>query len=547
MVGELFPMEANEEHSLITHEDSGTDDEIEELDLVENMDEWCLADNSLESTSFITKHQGNDTSGETIKRRIGLVHAVALVVGGIIGSGIFISPRYVVRNASSIGETLLVWVFGGVLSMFGGLCFCELGTFIKKSGGEYIYLKLAYGRFIGFLFSWINIWVIEPCSFAILSLTFGLYATEPFFPSRGVASDNSSVKCHQRMVLVKLLAACSVCFLTAMNCVSIRLAARAQVLFTSFKILAVASIVIVALIRFLSGSATELNHNVFSGSAVSLGSIGHAFYSVMFAYGGWNSLNAITEEVKDPKKNFPRTLMISIPLVTLCYVLMNVAYFSVLTKQEILASDAVALTFASHLSPVLGAIMPAIVSLSCFGSLNSSLLRSSRVMFSIAREKQLPSCLAMIHRKSQAPIPAILMRAFLALLLLLPTNVENLLNWLMFVDWLIYGFVFVGLIWLRRKQSTIPRSFKVNILIPIFMTLVSLYFVSIPFISNPVESVFGLLVILCGIPVYFVFIKKKWLFKSERLNRLSSKVCQLIQVILNVAPVQGENWAVYNY
>ena len=540
-------MEANVEHSLINHEDSGTDDEIEELDLVENMDEWCLADNSLESTSFITKHQGNDTSGETIKRRIGLVHAVALVVGGIIGSGIFISPRYVVRNASSIGETLLVWVFGGVLSMFGGLCFCELGTFIKKSGGEYIYLKLAYGRFIGFLFSWINIWVIEPCSFAILSLTFGLYATEPFFPSRGVASDNSSVKCHQRMVLVKLLAACSICFLTAMNCVSIRLAARAQVLFTSFKILAVASIIIVALIRPLSGSATELNHNVFSGSAVSLGSIGHAFYSVMFAYGGWNGLNAITEEVKDPKKNFPRTLMISIPLVTLCYVLMNVAYFSVLTKQEILASDAVALTFASHLSPVLGAIMPAIVSLSCFGSLNSSLLRSSRVMFSIAREKQLPSCLAMIHRKSQAPIPAILMRAFLALLLLLPTNVENLLNWLMFVDWLIYGFVFVGLIWLRRKQSTIPRSFKVNILIPIFMTLVSLYFVSIPFISNPVESVFGLLVILCGIPVYFVFIKKKWLFKSERLNRLSSKVCQLIQVILNVAPVQGENWAVYNY
>ena len=547
MVGELFPMEANEEHSLINHEDSGTDDEIEELDLVENMDEWCLADNNLESTSFITKHQGNDTSGETIKRRIGLVHAVALVVGGIIGSGIFISPRYVVRNASSIGETLLVWVFGGVLSMFGGLCFCELGTFIKKSGGEYIYLKLAYGRFIGFLFSWINIWVIEPCSFAILSLTFGLYATEPFFPSRGVASDNSSVKCHQRMVLVKLLAACSICFLTAMNCVSIRLAARAQVLFTSFKILAVASIIIVALIRPLSGSATELNHNVFSGSAVSLGSIGHAFYSVMFAYGGWNGLNAITEEVKDPKKNFPRTLMISIPLVTLCYVLMNVAYFSVLTKQEILASDAVALTFASHLSPVLGAIMPAIVSLSCFGSLNSSLLRSSRVMFSIAREKQLPSCLAMIHRKSQAPIPAILMRAFLALLLLLPTNVENLLNWLMFVDWLVYGFVFVGLIWLRRKKSTIPRSFKVNILIPIFMALVSLYFVSIPFISNPVESVFGLLVILFGIPVYFVFIKKKWLFKSERLNRLSSKVCQLIQVILNVAPVQGENWSVYNY
>ena len=544
MVEESFPMEANEEHSLITHGDNGTDGEIQELDLVKNVDEWCLADNSLESTSFIAEHRGNDTSGETIERRIGLVHAVALVVGGIIGSGIFISPRYVVRSASSIGETLLVWVFGGVLSLFGGLCFCELGTFIEKSGGEYIYLKLAFGPFIGFLFSWIDVWVLEPCSFAILSLTFGVYATEPFFPSQGVASDNLTVTYHQPMMLVKVPAACSICILTAINCISIRLAARVQVVFTSFKILAVGSIVIVALIQPLSGAATELNHNVFSGSAISPGSIGHAFYSVMWAYQGWSSLNSITEEVKDPKKNFPWTLMISIPLVTLCYVLMNLAYFSVLTKQEILASDAVALTFASRLSPVFGAIMPAIVSLSCFGSLNSSLFSSSRVMFSIAREKQLPSCLAMIHRNSQAPIPAILMRALLALLMLFPTNVENLLNWLMFVDWLIYSFVFIGLIWLRIKKPTIPRSFKVNILIPIFMTLVSLYFASIPFISNLVESVFGLVVILSGIPVYFIFVEEKWLFKSERLSWLSSKVSQLIQVILNVVPVHGENWAV---
>ena len=547
MVEEPFPMEANEEHNLITHGDNRTDDELQELDLVKNVDESderCLADNSLESTSFIAEHRGNDTSGETIERRIGLVHAVALVVGAIIGSGIFISPRYVVKSASSIGETLLVWVFGGVLSFFGGLCFCELGTFIKKSGGKYVYLKLAFGPFVGFLFSWIDVWVLDPCSFAILSLTFGVYATKPFFPSRGVASDNSTVEYHQPMMLVKLLAACSICIFTAINCISIRLAARVQVVFTSFKILAVASIVTVALIQPLSGAATELNHDVFSGSAISPGSIGHAFYSVMWAYQGWSSLNCITEEVKDPKKNFRWTLMISIPLVTLCYVLMNLAYFSVLTKQEILASDAVALTFASRLSPVFGAIMPAIVSLSCFGSLNSSLFSSSRMMFSIAREKQLPSCLAMVHRNSQAPIPAILMRAFLALLMLLPTNVGNLLNWLMFVDWLTYSFVFIGLIWLRRKKATIPRPFKVNVLIPIFMTLVSLYFASIPFISNPVESVFGLVVILSGIPGYFVFIEKKWLFKSERLSRLSSKVSQLIQVILNVVPVQGEDWAV---
>ena len=223
---------------------------------------------------------------------------------------------------------------------------------------------------------------LEPSSFAIVSLTFGLYATQPFFPSPGKTSANSAgVECHAPLIVMKLLAACAIFILTAVNCISIRLAARAQVTFTSFKIMAVASIVTVAVIRLLCGDATELRQNVFRGSAVSPGSIGHAFYSVMWAYGGWTGLNSITEEVKNPDKNFPRTIMISIPLVILCYVLMNLAYFSVLTKQEILASDAVALTFADRLSPVFGAIMPVIVSLSCIGSLNAGLFGTSSLVF----------------------------------------------------------------------------------------------------------------------------------------------------------------------
>ena len=434
-----------------------------------------------------------------------------------------------------------MWIFGGVLSLFGGLCYCELGTFIEKSGGDYIYLKLAYGHFVGFLYSWVNVWFLEPGSFAILSLTFAVYATEPFFPSQATAGSSGAADCHPPLGLVKLLGACAICILTAVNCISIHLAARAQVLFMSCKLLAVASIVIVAVIRLLSGNTTEFSQNVFRDSATGPGDVGHAFYSAMWAYSGWSGLNSITEEVKNPNKNFPRTLMISIPLVTLCYVLINLAFFSVLSKDEILASDAIALTFASRSSPVFGAIMPLIVSLSCFGSINTELFSSSRVIFSIAREKQLPSTFAMIHRRSQAPIPAILMRASLALLMLLPTNIENLLNWLLFVDWLIFLFVFIGLIWLRRKKANIPRNFKVNIIIPVFMACVSLYFAATPFISNPVESAFGLTVIFAGIPAYYIFIKKRWTSRSEGFNKLSSTVSYYVQVILNVGPVQSYN------
>lgn len=528
---ELQSLTENEEDSLIS---DWMDEELN--DRFENMDDWQIS--NLERRPFIEQH--GDTSREPqIKRRIGLIHAIALVVGGIIGSGIFISPRYVVKYSGSVGETLVVWTCGGVISLFGGLCYCELGTLIKKSGGDYIYLKLAYGRFIGFLYSWVNVWFLEPASMAILSLTFATYATEPFFLSR--ATDTSSgADCFPPTGLKKLLAACAICILAMVNCFSVRLAARAQVFLTFCKLLSVASIVIVALIRLLQGHTTGFTHGVFKGSSSDPGNVGHAFYSAMWAYNGWNGLNFVTEEVKNPNKNFPRTLMVSILLVTLCYVLMNFAYISVLTKEEILASDAVAMTFAFRLSPVFGAIMPLIVSLSCFGSLNTGMFSSSRVIFSIAREKQLPSCLAMLHRKSQAPVPAILMRAILSLLMLLPTNIENLLNWLLFVDWLIYCIIFIGVIWLRKKKANSPRYFKVNILIPIFMAGVSLYFAVTPFISNPMESAFGLSVIFAGIPTYYIFLKKNWASRSERFTRFSCKISYYIQVILNVGPVQSQ-------
>lgn len=516
-------------------EDEDSASSREDFNVTENNEELMCdgGENDSESFPFIERRGASGSKGTSIERRIGLVHAIAMIIGGVIGSGIFISPRYVLGYAGSVGETLLVWTFGGVLSLLGALCYCELGTFIEKSGGDYIYLKIAYGRFIGFLVSWVNVWFLDPGSHAILSLTFAVYATQPFFPSQG------GTTCHPPFGLVKLLAACAICILTAVNCISIRLAAQAQVLFTVCKLLAIASIVIVAFIRLLSGHTLAFYQHAFDGSTTSPGAIGHAFYSAMWAYGGWSGLNLITEEVINPNKNFLRALMISIPLVTTCYILINLAYFSVLTKEEILASDAVALTFASRLSPVFGVAMPLIVSLSCFGSLNMGIFTSARVIFSIARERQLPLSLAMVHRKTQAPLPALFLRSSLALLMLIPTNIENLLNWLLFVEWLVLAAVFVGVVWLRWKKRRTPRSFKVNLIVPIFMAGVSLYFAATPFLSNPIESVFGVTVILAGIPAYYVFIKKDWTSKSERFSRLSSKMSYYIQVIFNVVYVRS--------
>ena len=224
-----------------------------------------LEDDNLESgllQPFIPQHdRGDHDAGDEIKRRIGLIRAIAMIVGGIIGSGIFISPRLVLKNTGSVGETLTVWMIGGLVSLLGALCYCELGTLIKKSGGDYIYLKITYGRLVGFLFSWTNVWFTNPGGQAIGALTFAVYVTEAFFPTR-TAYDS----CQPPFGLVKMLAACAICILTGLNCASIHWAAKAQVLFTFCKLIAVISIIIVALIRLPAGNGSVFRYRAFEGS-----------------------------------------------------------------------------------------------------------------------------------------------------------------------------------------------------------------------------------------------------------------------------------------
>jgi amino acid transporter len=198
-----------------------------------------------------------------------------------------------------------------------------------------------------------------------------------------------------------------------------------------------------------------------------------------------------------------------------------------------LTSDAVAFTFAHKLSPVFGIIMPLLVAISCFGSINGQVFGASRVLFSIAREKQMPNFLSFVNRDSQTPIPAILLRAFLGLLmLLLPTSIEPLLNCLLFVEWIYYLAMFVAVIFLRWKMPHLPRPYKVPLVFPILMIVISLYFIATPFFVNPVESAIGLSVLMAGIPVYYVFLVKQWV--PRFVTRFLSKVTYMSYLLCNV-------------
>lgn len=274
--------------------------------------------------------QSQEPQSMNLKKQVGLISGICMIVGTIIGSGIFVSPKSVLANVGAVGPCLTIWAACGVLATLGALCFAELGTTITKSGGEYPYLMEAFGPIPAFLFSWASLLVIKPSSFAIICLSFAEYASAPFYPG-----------CDPPPVVIKCLAAAAIVVITVVNSLSVKLGSYLQNLLTAAKMVVVAIIAVTGIVLLAQGK-TQNFQDSFKDSKISVSSIGLAFYNGLWAYDGWNQLNYITEELKNPYRNLPLSIIIGIPLVTICYVLINISYFTVMTSTELLQSQAVA-------------------------------------------------------------------------------------------------------------------------------------------------------------------------------------------------------------
>uniref|UniRef100_A0A8C2ZGU6 Solute carrier family 7 member 10a n=1 Tax=Cyclopterus lumpus TaxID=8103 RepID=A0A8C2ZGU6_CYCLU len=462
----------------------------------------------------------------TLKKEIGLLSACAIIIGNIIGSGIFISPKGVLEHAGSVGLSLIVWVCGGGICALGSMCYAELGVTIPKSGGDYSYVTEIFGGLVGFLLLWSAVLIMYPTTLAVIALTFSNYVLQPAFQD-----------CLPPYVATRLLATICILFLTWVNCSSVRWATRIQDVFTVGKLLALVLIIVVGLIQICRGHYDALRPSVafeFSQEP-SVGQIALAFLQASFAYSGWNFLNYVTEEVVEPRKNLPRAIYISIPLVTLVYTLTNIAYFSSMTPEELLASNAVAVTFGEKLLGMFSWVMPISVALSTFGGINGYLFTSSRLCFSGAREGHLPHLLAMIHLKNCTPIPALLVCVSAALTVLptLSRFTHNLINYVSFINYLSYGVTIAGLLYLRKKRPNLVRPIKVSMLIPITYLIFWAVLLGFSLYSEPVVCGLGMVIMLTGVPVYFVGVhwkdKPKCVYQLvERVTYIGQKVCYVV-------------------
>ncbi|KAJ8305201.1 hypothetical protein KUTeg_017249 [Tegillarca granosa] len=455
-----------------------------------------------------------------LKRKITLFNGVAIIVGSIVGSGIFVTPKGVLEGAGSVGLSIVVWCGCGLLSLIGALCYAELGTTITRSGGDYAYILEAFGPCLAFLQLWVNLIIIRPTAQAVVALTFAYYVLQPAFNT-----------CDPPQIAVKLLAALCISILTFINLASVKAATRVQDIFTIAKILALIIITITGFVLIGQGEV-EYFQNSFEGTSQDVGSISLAFYSGLFAYAGWNFLNFVTEEMIDPFKNLPRAIYISIPIVTLVYVFTNIAYFSIISPYEMLNSNAVAVTFGDKIFGVMAWIVPVFVSLSTFGGVNGLLFTSGRLFFVGAQEGHLPQFFAMIHTKKYTPLPAMLFTGIMSLLMLISNDIFSLINYMSFVQWLSVGMSILGLLYLRYKKPDMPRPIKFNIIIPITFLCAVIFLLIIPLYAAPDDTGMGMLIVLSGLPVYVIGVK--WKNKPKSINRFIANLTKIGQKSFDV-------------
>jgi len=403
---------------------------------------------------------------------------------------------------------------------------------IPRSGAEFQYLLEAYGSLPAFLFSWTFVLFQRPASQIMVLLVFGSYIIEAIFPGCGGREDLGP--------LVKILAAAAMGVITFINCASVKWATRVQIIFTAAKMIAIVMLIFTGLVRLAQGHTIAFEKGS-DGTTGQIGKFAFAFYNGLFSYDGWNQLNFVTEEIKNPNRNLPLTIFIGIPFVTLCYLLVNIGYFTVLTPPEFIASEAVAVTLANRLYGVMAWIIPVLVACSTFGTANGGCFSGGRLTFAAAREGHLPRFLAMIHTKRRTPLPGLIFSAFISSVMLIPetSSFEVLLNYFGFFTWLSYLLSISGILWMRYKRPEAVRPYKVWLPIPIIMVVVASYLVFAPFYEAPLQSFYCVLFVSAGIPFYLCFVRYK--LAPPSFLRFVNRVTYKLEMVCDVTFPEKED------
>ena len=458
-----------------------------------------------ETTEDIEVHGGTPELARDLK----LSHAGAVVVGTIIGSGIFLVPQEMMQAVGSARIVYLAWMVGGVLSFFGALTYAELGAMKPQAGGEYVYVRDAYGPLTGFLYGWTWFLIAKPASIA--TVTTGLVRTLATFPIFHFFSQNCFTISSFAVTYGQLAAIGAAIAITWLNYIGVRKAGEFQFLFTLLKVAIILAIVVVG---FTYNGGTWTNFATeFAGAKGGIAGFFAALVAALWAYDGWNDLNMVAEEIRNPQRNIPLSLIWGVATVGLLYVLVNAAVQYAMPASAIAASARPAAdTVTLALGHVGGTLVSIGIAISMLVTLNGTTMSGARVPFAMSRDRYFFQAIARVHPRFHTPSVALIVQCALSIILLLAGgSFRQFFSLAIFAEWLFYMIAGSTVFVFRRRQPNAPRPYRVlgYPVVPAVFVLVSAVLLYYTFTDNLRYSAEGCVAILAGVPIFYFFKRKR--------------------------------------
>jgi APA family basic amino acid/polyamine antiporter len=426
----------------------------------------------------------------SFRRALGPFDATMVVIGGIIGSGIFINPYLVARQLNSPLLVLGAWATGGLVALIGAFAYAELAQRLPKAGGQYVYLREAWHPVVGFLYGWALIFMIETGAMAAVAIAFAQYL-ERLTGHSGLDP--------------RIIAVAAIALLSVINYIGVKPGSR---LLNIFVMLKVAALAILILCAWSGTGATDWATRGRTDAATSgLVAFGAALIPILFTYGGWQQANYVAEEIRDPERWLPRSLIIGTGLVVVIYLLVNVAYLRALGLDGLAATTTPSSDAAGRWFGQFGErFVAGAIAISTFGFLDLCILAATRVYYAMAKDGAFLPAVARLHPKFQTPSTAILLQSTWAIVLVLTGKYGDLLNTVVFADWIFFGLTVAGLFVLRKK---LPKTSGFTTpgypVLPALFVIVAMVVVASTIKVAPWRSMAGMGLLLAGVPVYYYF------------------------------------------
>jgi APA family basic amino acid/polyamine antiporter len=451
----------------------------------------------------------------TLVRGLGLVAVTSLVVGNVIGTGVFLKSRVMTCNVGTPGRVILVWIVAGLLSLAGALSYAELASRWPRAGGEYVFLREAYSARLAFLFGWMRFFVASAGSVAALSVGFAIFLNVllggslnvTFFTLPGLQVGFGGLQ---------LAALIAIAFVTLINCASVSFGGRFASAVTAIKVGIIIALAAGAYLlapgdwsHFFAGSEGGVCEGVTADERVGATGFAAAMLGALWAYNGWNEMTFVAGEVKRPERNIPLALVGGMAIVCALYVLVNTSYFYVLTPVEIASvpadSSVAAVAAQRFVGPVAVSFIAIAMLTSTFGALQISSMSSARVPYAMARDGLFLQSLARVSDRTHVPIRALVAQAIWAGVLALSGSYDRLTDYVIFANWIFFGLVVASVFIIRRRVRESDHAFRAwgYPIVPVLFLIMTGWLLLTTMASSPVRSLIGIVLVAIGIPVYY--------------------------------------------